>query len=351
MNTPLKKFVGLLKQNDLSAYLVTHDHNIRYLTGFRASESWLLVTVKGSFYITDFRYIEEAKQGLPSGVAVRRYAKSFSETLFEILASLGIQRFGFDDRYLSLAAYNRLKKSCPASIKPVIRDNLIESLREIKTPQEIQLIRKALQIHGEAYKYIQKALKPGVTERAILAKLENFVRERKVGFSFSPIIASGSNSAFPHARVSDRKFGKNDIILVDIGIDVNDYKSDLTRMFFLGKIPNLFKKTEAIVRTAQQKAIKKIRAGVAASAVDYEARNYLAKNKLAKYFGHSLGHGVGVEIHENPRLSENSTAILKENMVVTVEPAVYLPHRFGIRIEDMVLVTQNGCEVLSANID
>ncbi len=350
MNTGLRKFVGLLDQNHLPAYIVTHDPNIRYLTGFPASESWLLVTREESFYITDFRYIEEAKKGL-SGVKVKRYGRSIGEAVFELLKERRIKTLGFDDRYVSLALFKRLKKQCPSSINLVARNDLVENLRETKTSSEISLIKKALKVHAGALKYIKSVIRPGISEKEILFKLENYVRQKNVGFSFSPIIAAGPNSALPHAKVTDRRIKSNDIVLVDTGIDVNGYKSDLTRMFFLGKIPHLFLEMQATVRVAQQKAIAKIRAGVAASSIDYEARNYLAKNNLAKYFGHSLGHGVGLEIHEAPRMSETSKAILKENMVVTVEPAVYFPNKFGIRIEDMVLVKNNGCEVLSDHID
>ena len=349
MSTPLKKFIVLLKEHHLFVYLVTHDPNIRYLTNFPASESWLLVSAKKSFYITDFRYLQEAQKAL-SGIEVKRYKKSMFVTTFELLKQLGLKQLGFDERHLSLAMFKNLRKHCPRGIKLIAKNNLIETLREVKTPSEINLIRRALKINLQAFDYIKHVLKPGLTEKEVHLRLEHFVRAKGVGFSFPPIVASGPNSAFPHAKVTNRKIKTNDVVLIDMGIDVSGYKSDLTRMFFLGKIPRLFKDVEVMVRTAQQKAITKIKAGVLASKVDNEARNYLAKNKLAQYFGHSLGHGVGLEIHEAPRLSETSKAILKENMVITVEPAVYLPNKFGIRIEDMVLVTKKGCEILSGNI-
>jgi Xaa-Pro aminopeptidase len=147
--------------------------------------------------------------------------------------------------------------------------------------------------------------------------------------------------------VTDRKIGNNEIVLVDMGMDIGGYKSDLTRVFFLGKIARQIQEVCAHVQAAQRNAIQKIKAGALAKQVDYQARNYLVKKGLGKFFGHSLGHGVGLEIHEGPTISQSSPAVLKEGMVCTVEPAVYIPHKFGIRIEDMVLVTKNGCEVLS----
>jgi len=171
-----------------------------------------------------------------------------------------------------------------------------------------------------------------------------------VKFSFEPIIASGPHSSYPHARLTGRKIRPNDLVLVDMGIDVQGYKSDLTRIFFLGRIPHLKGQVYESVRAAQQKAMDVIKAGVLGRDVDRAARNYLAKRKLARYFTHALGHGVGLEIHENPRLSQKSSSTLKEGMIITIEPAVYIPNKFGIRIEDMVLVTKKGCEVLSDNI-
>ncbi|MCA9405762.1 MAG: M24 family metallopeptidase, partial [Candidatus Omnitrophica bacterium] len=190
----------------------------------------------------------------------------------------------------------------------------------------------------------------GKSERDIYEHLEKFIKAHKVGFSFSPIVASGPNAALPHAKITDRKFKANDVVLVDMGIDVKGYKSDLTRMFFLGKIPELVKTVHTHVDTAKNLAIETIRSGISVAKVDQQARKYLEKNKLSKYFGHALGHGVGLEIHENPRLSQKSREILEEGMIVTVEPGVYLPNKFGIRLEEMVLVTKSGCEILSDNI-
>ena len=340
-----------LKSNQLDAFLVSHDANIRYLTGFPASESWLLALQKKSFYITDFRYVEEAKKGLPKSVTVKRYEKSVFKTIFELAQDHKIKNLGFDDRHVSLSFFKKLQKECLKGIKLIAKNGLVENLRQVKTPQEISYIRKALQIHAEAYQYLRPFIKPGVSEKELFDKLEAFVKAKGAGFSFNPIIASGPNSALPHAKVTDRRFQRNDLVLIDMGIDYKGYKSDLTRMFFLGKIPQLVRDVNAKVKSAQLQAIKKIRAGVKASDVDHEARNYLAKNHLAKYFGHSLGHGVGLEIHEDPRLSSLNTAALQENMVITVEPAVYIPNKFGIRIEDMVIVTKTGCEVLSGYID
>ncbi len=350
MNLRIKQLLFSLNLHHLDAFLVTKDVNIRYLTEFPASESWLLVSPRGISYITDFRYILEAKKSL-KGITIKRYTHSFSRTLFELASSLKLKKIGFDDRHISLAAFKRIKTACPSKIKLVAVNNLIEDLREIKSASEISQIRKAISLNLMAIDFLKKVIRPGLSEREVLLRLETFVKSRKAGFSFDPIIASGPNSCFPHAKVTDRRIKNNEPVLVDMGIDLNGYKSDLTRMFFLGKIPRSVLEVNDFVRRAQQEAIAKIKAGVLAHEIDQQARNYLVNNKLGKFFGHSLGHGVGLEIHEAPSISTRSPSILKENMVFTVEPAVYIPGKFGIRIEDMVLVTKNGCEVLTNDIN
>lgn len=350
MNPRILKLKESFQSKGLDAFLVTNDVNILYLTNFPASESWLLVTRRGSFYITDFRYVLEAKKGL-RGVDVYRYQKSLAEGGFSLVKQLKIKRLGFDSRHLSHASYQKLNKMSCGQVKLVSAHGLAEHIREIKSENEISLIRKALKLNLDAYRYLKGVIRPGITEREVFLKLEAFVKKHKARFSFSPIIASGPNSCFPHARVTDRKVKKDDLVLVDMGMDIDGYKSDLTRVFFLGRIPQLVKRICVDVKEAQRLAIEKIKANVPAHDVDFQARNHLKKKKLGQYFGHSLGHGVGLEIHESPSLSQMSSAILKEGMVITVEPAVYLPNRFGIRIEDMVLVTKNGCEVISRSED
>ncbi len=346
MNLRIKKLISWFAAFSLDAYLVTKDVNIRYLTGFPASESWLLVTPKKSYYITDSRYVLEAQKSL-KGIPVKRYTASMSKTLFDLMKALKLRALGLDEHHVSLALYRNLKKYRPKNVQLKTVNSLVENLREIKDTHEIGQIRKALKVHLEAYDFLKGVIKPGVSEQQVFQKLEQFVKAKGVAFSFDPIIASGPNSCLPHAKITTRKIRNNESVLVDIGIDMGGYKSDLTRIFFLGKIPHLVREIYQTVSVAQKKAIAKIQAGVKVSAVDEQARNYLKSKSLSRFFGHSLGHGVGLEIHEAPRLASSNPAILKENMVVTVEPAVYLPNKFGIRIEDMVLVTREGCEVLS----
>ena len=351
MTPRLKKLVAEFPHHkNIDGLLVVNDTNIRYLTNFKACESWLLVTPKKAVYITDFRYMLEARQGL-KGVSVKQYSKAPCVALFELLKNLKVKRLGFDERHTSVAQFKKLKEFCPRRTKLVPATGLVESLREIKEKGEVGQIRECLRLHFKALMFLKKVVKPGVTERQVLAHLERFVKSRKAGFAFAPIIASGPNSCYPHAHVTDRVIRNNEPVLIDIGIDINGYKSDLTRNFFLGRIHGRVRQVFEAVTLAQKEAIAMIKPGVPVAQVDAKARNILRKFGLAKYFGHSLGHGVGLDIHENPRLSCKSASVLEPGMVVTVEPAVYIPNQFGIRVEDMVLVTEQGCEVLSGNYD
>ncbi len=346
MNSRIQKLTAQFAGLGIDAFLVTKDVNITYLTEFNASESWLLVTPHKSFYITDFRFILEAQKGLKN-IEIKQFDRSMFKAVFEIMGDLKLKRLGFDDRHLSLSSFKEFKKNCPQNIALIELSDVVEKLREIKEKREIDAIKGCLKLHHKAIKYLRGVVKPGLTEEEVLFKLEGFVKKAGAGFSFPSIIASGPNSCFPHAHVSPRKIKNNEAVLLDTGIDIKGYKSDLTRMVFLGKIPPRIREVSEIVKDAQHRAITKIRAGAPVADADQEARNYFRKFDLEQYFGHSLGHGVGLEIHESPRLSVKSPALFKAGMVVTVEPAVYIPNKFGIRIEDMVLVTAKGCEVLS----
>ena len=334
----------------IDALLIVKNENIRYLTGFAASESWLFLTSSKSFYITDGRYTLEARQGLKEKAIVIEHKGNLAEKLFELAKQNKIKKIGFDEGHVTLAHYKMIKAKCPAGIKLIPANGTVEKLREIKDKEEIRHIKSALKLHAQTLSYLKRFIRPGVSERDIYLKLEQYVKAKKAEFSFSPIVASGPNSAFPHARITERIIKKNDVVLLDMGIDWQDYTSDLTRMFFLGKIPQLIEEGNTYVAESKRRAIEKIDPGVPVAVADQAARSFLAKKKLDKYFNHSLGHGVGLEIHESPRLSQKSKAVFQEGMIVTVEPAVYLSGKFGIRLEDMVLVTRHGCEILSEYI-
>ncbi|MFH1655543.1 MAG: Xaa-Pro peptidase family protein [Candidatus Omnitrophota bacterium] len=350
MTRQVISFLSKLKEEKLDGVLITKDENISYLTGYDSRESWLLVSPKGIFFFTDFRYFAEAKIGL-KGISIVKINGSIFSLVARFAKKLNLKQFGFESKNFSYAEYKKLKEELSGSVDFVPTFDLIESLREIKTKDEIKKIRRAIKINIEGFKFIEKVIKPGLTERDLGFKLDDFIKAKGADLAFETIVASGVNSAYPHARISRRKLKKNEPVLIDFGVAFHGYRSDLTRIFFLGRIPLYFKRLYSEILAAQQAAIKKIAAGVRVSQIDKCARNFLSKKKLAKYFGHSLGHGIGRETHESPPISSKIKERLSEGMVFTVEPAIYLPGKFGIRIEDIVLVKKDGCEVLSDSLD
>jgi Xaa-Pro aminopeptidase len=341
----LQHLTSHFSSRNIDALLIFKSTNIRYLTGFPAGDAWLLVTPQKTYYLTDNRYADEVRLRVPH-VTVICLKVSLFKTLFDLVEDKKIKNIGFDENHLSLATFRVLQQGLrSAQLRPI--SGSVEMLRLYKDPEEVGYIRGALRVHQEALALCKKWVKSGLRERDVLIKLQNYINKRGVSFSFEPIVASGPNSAYAHALVTDRIIRRNDLVLMDFGVDVNGYKSDLTRIFFLGRIAPLLRNIFTAVAEAQRRSIEMIKPGVPTAAVDRAAREYLKTKKLNQYFSHSLGHGVGLEIHEAPRLSEKDPTILKPGMVVTVEPGVYIPGVGGIRIEDMVLVTEKGNEVLS----
>jgi len=351
MRARLQKFLRRLKQENLDGFIVSSPANISYLCGFTSCDAYLLVSPKETVYFTDSRYVEEVGPKLKGLAALKKINGSVFEIISNTCRQLNLKRTGFEERHMPYAEYRRIKGYLRPEEYLVPSHNLIESLRQIKDSGEIEKIREALKITGLALQFVKTFLKPGIKELEIAAELERFIRyQGAIGAAFDIIVASGPNSAHPHHRPSSKRIQEAEPVLIDIGVDYFGYKSDLTRVFFSDKINSLTRRIYDIVLKAQGKAIAKIRPGEEISRIDALARNYIADKGYAKFFGHSLGHGIGLETHEAPSISAKVDGILLPGMVFTVEPAIYLPGRFGIRIEDMVLVTQKGCEVLSGFI-
>jgi len=347
MERRLKNFLSRLKQEEFDGFIVSNPANISYLSGFIASDAYLLVSQKESVYFTDSRYTEEVKPKLNSLASLKKIKGSAFDLIADTCRDLGLKRVGFEERHMPYAEYKRIKTLLNAKAYLIPSYNLIENLRQVKDSAEIKKIKEALRITNLALEFVKGFLRPGLRELEIAGELERFIRYNGAGeAAFGIIVASGPNSSFPHHRPGQRKTRKDELLLVDIGVDYDGYKSDLTRVFFLAKINSLTRRIYEIVLKAQKKSISKIKPGVAASCVDSLGRNYIAQKGFGKFFGHSLGHGVGLETHEAPSISPRSECILVPGMVFTVEPAVYLPGKFGIRIEDMILVTGKGHEVL-----
>ena len=346
----INRAAGLLRKHGIDSILVTRPQNVRYLSGYTGEDACLFITGSKRYLITDERFALQAKRDV-SGFGVIIANTPVNDIIFRLARKHKVKRLGFESSHLSYAAYERIHSGAPGC-EIVSVHGMIEALRQVKDRLEIELIRNSVNILENAVAYFNSILKPGLSENDLAAKTEYFIRAASGEWaSFELIVASGANSAFPHARPSDRIIRPNDMVLLDLGVSYEGYKSDLTRVFFLGKIDSEHRKIYSIVREAQRRSIKAIRPGAKISDIDKIARGFINGKGYGRRFGHSLGHGIGLEVHESPSVSSSNHAVLKPGMVFTVEPAVYVPGWGGVRIEDMVLVTTKGCEVLTDDID
>lgn len=352
METRLKKIVSRLKDERLDGFLVFSPANISYLCGFISRDAYLLVSGEKKIYFTDSRYSEEVKKYLGRKFIIRNSGDSFTRALAASVCDLGLKRLGFEARHLTFAAYRSLKRAAGKSVTLVAVDNFVEELRQKKHRVELEKIRRAAEITVQALRYARRLIKPGVKEIEVAAELESFVRYKGARTSaFEMIVASGPNSSFPHYQTGQRRIKNNESVLIDMGVDYQGYKSDLTRVFFLGRINFSVRRSYDIVLQAQNLALAAIKPGVRIDEVDASARRFISEKFFGGCFRHSLGHGVGLEVHEAPKITPKEKSRLEKGMVFTLEPAVYLPNKFGIRIEDMVLVTDKGVQIISGLLD
>jgi len=351
MNRRLLNLRAALKKIGLDCLILFSAHNISYLTHFSSRDSYLILGPNKVIYLTDARYTQEAKRYL-KGYAIQEINGSVFDLIATFCTASSYKKVGFEEKQLSVFDYRKLKDAFRGAADLIPVPPLIEEARKIKERTEIDKIRQAVSIAESALVLIKGYITAGVRELEIDAELERFIRYAGAsGTAFDTIVASGKNSSFPHHRTCRRMIKDNEPVLIDIGADYEGYKSDLTRVFFLGKINPEVRKIYDIVLGAQDRAIRSIKPGVFINKVDSIARHYIAQRGYGGFFSHSTGHGVGLEVHEVPRISRKEAGILKEGMVFTIEPAIYLPGRFGIRIEDMVLVTRKGCEVISGSLN
>lgn len=341
----LQKIIG---QKKLSAMLIQQPHNVRYLCGYVGSNGRLLVTRQKATFVTDFRYIRQARRQIPKAV------KIFDQKKGKCRLPVRSKILGFEEEHMTCAQLKSLKKSL-RGVRLQPTSGLVENLRMVKEPEEIMIIRKAVKIADECMKRFVKKFRVGMSEIEAEWELLKIVRQLGAdGFSFPPIIAFGKNSADVHHKVCSRKLKHGDMILVDMGISYKGYMTDMTRTFFTrGGVSSRAKsrdeqKIYSTVLAANQAAIKAIEVGKKFSDIDKAARSVIRKAGYGKYFGHSTGHGVGLEIHEAPSVSEKSDDAVQPGMVFTIEPGIYLDRVGGVRIEDMVYVNQRGkAEILT----
>ena len=340
--TVLKKNLSSL---GIDGILITDLKNVRYLTGFTGSSGFSLITKKNSVFITDFRYKEQAKTEV-KGFSIKIERDERTETIKKLVKKYAIKKLGFEGNSVSYSMYNNLLKK---KIKLKALTDTVEDMRLIKSPEEIGLIKTAVKRAENAFLKLLPFIKAGATEQKLAIKLEELLKKEGCKtMPFGVIVASGQMSALPHAQPSSRVIKKGDVVLFDWGGECGGYFSDMTRMAVL-KGRHLRKQSEiySIALEAQNRAVNSVRPGIKSADIDAAARNYIKKNGYDSYFGHGTGHGIGLEIHEKPVISWRNKTRIKRGMVFTVEPGIYLPGFGGVRIEDIVAVTEDGAEVLT----
>ena len=337
---------GELARLRLDALLITTPRNIRYLTGFTGSNALCLVTRHAQFFITDPRYTTQARaevKGWKRFIASESLAGEASRQ--KLLPRC--RRIGFESSHLSYARYRLLKRQFPStSLIPM--EGIVERFGIVKTAAEIALMKRATVITDSVFSEILKVIKPGVKELDISAEIS--YRQKRHGAerdAFDPIVASGFRAALPHARASRKKIKSGEGVVLDFGCVVEGYHSDLTRTVFVGKVSRKMRGVYETVRDAQDNAIQAARSDMQAKELDAVARRTISNAGWGRFFIHSLGHGLGLDVHEPPRISSLSREILSEGSVITIEPGVYIPGVGGVRIEDDVIITKHGCKVLT----
>lgn len=336
------KFSEILKSKN-DCVIISSPENRRYFTGFNSSDGFLVITNDEAIFFTDSRYIEAAQNQITVCKSV--LLKRVSETIVPFLKENNIENIYLETERLTVAELNSLKKAfdfCKVEAKEEV-DEIINKLRSIKTEKEIEYIKKAQQIAEAAFEYILKFIKVGVTEKEIALELDFYMLSHGAeAVSFETIAVSGKNSSMPHGVPTDKKIENGDFITMDFGAVYNGYHSDMTRTVIVGEPTEKQKEVYETVLKAQTEALAVLKTGVSGVDADKAARDIIDAKGYKENFGHGTGHGVGIEIHESPNLSPYSKAILETGNIVTVEPGIYIPDEFGVRIEDMALITEDG---------
>ena len=344
----LAALVAAFDAHDVDAFLVTDETNVGYLSGFSGDSSYLLVTPKQTMLLSDGRFTTQIELDCPDlKCLIRPPSQSIVELTQSLLNELSIRRVAIESNHLSLAEFRQLE-SASDSIEFVETSGTVEAIRVVKDPDEIELTRRAVHIAETALTTVMGSIRADESERDVAYRIEAEMRALgAVGCSFPPIVACDASAALPHYHPGDAKVSDAETLLIDWGANYRGYASDLTRTFHRSPVSDEFSAAYQAVLAAQIAAIDLIGPGVAAADVDAAAREVLEQAGMADAFMHSLGHGIGLNVHEGPRLSASSDDSLAVGMIVTVEPGVYFADSFGIRIEDDVLVTESGCEVIS----
>ena len=349
MKNRIKKLRNILQKENLDALLVTSLPHVRYLCGYSGTNGMILISPEISVFLTDFRYQKQAKEQVKDLKVVIAQRDLFT-SLPDIALLKGKRiKMGFEAEHLSCKVYQRLKSLLPECLL-VPTEKVVETLTIKKDKSEIEKIKKAISITDRVFSEILDFIKPGVRELELSAEME--YKMKRYGSStpyFETIVASGKRAALPHGVASSKKIGKNEFVTMDFGAVFDGYTADMTRTVVVGKANKKQREVYNIVLKAQTRAISKVKSRMKACDLDRTAREVIKKAGYGKYFGHGLGHGIGILIHDNPAVNSTNQQLLEPGMVVTIEPGIYIPNWGGVRIEDDVLITQRGCEILTTS--
>lgn len=335
----------LMQKEALDALLITDSFNRRYMTGFTGTAGVALISATDAVFITDFRYTEQAEKEI-QGFRIVQHTKTVVEEVAKQAKDMNVRLLGFEKEDMSYGLYELYNKTVEAEMKPV--SGLVEQLRMVKTADELVVLKAAAQIADDAFEHIITFIQPGMTELDVSNELEFFMRgQGATSSSFSIIVASGIRSALPHGVATNKVIETGDFVTLDYGALYNGYISDITRTVAVGEPSDKLKEIYAVTLEAQELALKGIKPGMTGIEADAIARDYITSKGYGKEFGHSTGHGIGMEVHEAPGLSFRTDTVLQPNMVVTVEPGIYLPGIGGVRIEDDIVITEKGNERLT----
>ncbi|WP_427813839.1 M24 family metallopeptidase [Enterococcus sp. 22-H-5-01] len=341
----IEKLRALMTEDMIDGYLVTSPANLRYLTNFTGTAGVAFITQEQAYFITDFRYMEQANNQT-QGLTILQHQGDIVGEIIRLVESQQISVFGFEDAFLTVAEYSVFEEVIDAELAPA--SGLIESLREQKDDAEIAIIEKACAIADEGFQHVLKMIRPGITEIEVANQLDFFMRSLGAsGTSFETIVASGARSALPHGVASEKMIEQGDMVTLDFGCVYQGYVSDITRTFAIGDPGQELKDIYQIVLGAQQKVIDAAKAGVTGAQLDAIARDFITQAGYGEAFGHSTGHGIGMEIHEGPNISRSNEAELMIGNVITDEPGIYIAGLGGVRIEDDLLILAEGNRILT----
>jgi len=346
----LQKLRASIGKKGIDALLISQPENLLYISGFAGSSGWLLISEQNAILATDFRYVEQAKEESPY-FQILQIKREFRDWLPGLVSDLGLHNLGFEANFISYEGYHKLSeaiKSRQVSLDLVPTIGIIDQLRSIKEPEELEHITKAVALTDAIFERAKLIIHPGITEKETAWEIEKFLRQQgSEGIPFEIILASGPNSALPHARPTEKIIGSGEPVLIDMGAKIKGYCSDFSRTLVFGKADKSLHEIYNIVLEAQTTAIERVESGMDASQADRLARSVVEQAGYGDAFGHGLGHGVGLAVHEFPSLGPSSSDSLADGMVFTIEPGIYLTGQGGVRIEDMVVLENGKARVLS----